>query len=98
MIVGVPREIMESEYRVAITPVGVRELTNEGHTVLIERSAGEGSSIPDEAFARAGGTAVDTSDEIWGSSDLILKVKEPLPQEYVLLRKGQILLTYLHLA
>jgi alanine dehydrogenase len=98
MIVGVPREIMESEYRVAITPVGVRELTNEGHTVLIERSAGEGSSIPDEAFSRAGATTVSTPEEIWGSSDLILKVKEPLPQEYEFLRKGQILFTYLHLA
>jgi alanine dehydrogenase len=98
MIVGVPCEVMESEYRVAITPVGAHELVNEGHTVLVERGAGEGSSIPDDVFARAGATLVDTAEDVWAQADLILKVKEPQPQEFGLLRKGQILFTYLHLA
>ena len=98
MIVGVPREVMESEYRVAITPVGVHELVNEGHTVLVEHGAGDGSSIPDDAFARAGATLAGTAEEIWARADLILKVKEPQPQEFNSLRKGQILFTYLHLA
>jgi len=98
MIVGVPCEVMESEYRVAITPVGVHELVNEGHTVLVEHRAGDGSSIPDDAFARAGASLVGTAEEIWARADLILKVKEPQQQEFAVLRKGQILFTYLHLA
>jgi alanine dehydrogenase len=98
MIVGVPSEVMESEYRVAITPVGAHELVNEGHTVLVEKGAGNGSSIPDEVFARAGATLVDTAEDVWARADLILKVKEPQPQEFDLLGKGQILFTYLHLA
>jgi len=98
MIVGVPCEVMESEYRVAITPVGAHELVNEGHTVLVEAGAGNGSSIPDEAFTRAGATLVDTAEDVWARADLILKVKEPQPKEFGLLRKGQILFTYLHLA
>jgi alanine dehydrogenase len=98
MIVGVPCEVMESEYRVAITPVGVHEFVNEGHTVLVERRAGDGSSIPDDAFARAGATLVDTAADVWARADLILKVKEPQPREFGLLRAGQILFTYLHLA
>jgi alanine dehydrogenase len=98
MIVGVPCEVMESEYRVAITPVGAHELVNEGHTVLVERGAGEGSSIPDDVFARAGATLVDTAEDVWAQADLILKVKEPQPQEFGSLRKDQILFTYLHLA
>lgn len=98
MIVGVPREIMEAEHRVALTPVGVRELAAEGHRVLVERAAGEGSSIPDDAFERAGARLADTAEEVWGEADLILKVKEPLAQEFPLLRKGQMLFTFLHLA
>ncbi|HEX9774843.1 MAG TPA: alanine dehydrogenase [Actinomycetota bacterium] len=98
MIVGVPREIMESEYRVAITPVGVRELASEGHPVMIEAGAGEGSSIPDEEFERAGATMVKDAREIWAGAEMILKVKEPLATEFGLLRPGQILFTYLHLA
>ena len=98
MIVGVPREVMESEYRVAMTPVGVHELATEGHSVVVERTAGEGSSIPDDAFARAGATLVDTAADVWGQADLILKVKEPQPQEFPLLRADQTLFTYLHLA
>jgi alanine dehydrogenase len=98
MIVGVPREVMESEYRVAITPIGVHELVGEGNQVLIELSAGDGSSIPAEAYAQAGATLVESAKDVWGEADLVLKVKEPLPQEFELLRKGQILFTYLHLA
>jgi alanine dehydrogenase len=98
LIVGVPREIMESEYRVAMTPVGVRELTNEGHAVLVEKSAGEGSSIPDDAFLRAGATLIDTADEVWARADLVCKVKEPLGPELARMRAGQIVFTYLHLA
>jgi len=98
MIVGVPREVMESEYRVAITPVGVRELTNEGHDVLIERDAGAGSSIPDVAFERAGAKLVRAAEDVWGDADLVLKVKEPQASELGVMRDGQILFTYLHLA
>jgi alanine dehydrogenase len=98
VIVGVPREVMESEYRVAITPVGVHELVGEGHRVLIERGAGDGSSLPDEAFESAGATLVEGAADVWGGADLIMKVKEPLAQEFAFLRKDQILFTYLHLA
>jgi len=98
MIVGVPREIMESEYRVAITPIGVHELVGEGHRVLIERGAGDGSSIPADAYEQAGGTLVDRAEDVWADAELILKVKEPQRDEYALLSKSQILFTYLHLA
>lgn len=98
MIVGVPTEVMEAEYRVAMTPVGVRELADEGHTVLIQRGAGDGSSIPDTAFERAGASIVDSAAEVWGAADLICKVKEPQASELPLLRDAQILFTYLHLA
>ena len=98
MIVGVPREVMEAEYRVAMTPVGTRELTSDGHTVLVERDAGVGSSIPDVAFERAGAELVRSAEDVWERADLILKVKEPQPNELGLMREGQILFTYLHLA
>ncbi|HEX9713286.1 MAG TPA: alanine dehydrogenase [Actinomycetota bacterium] len=98
MMVGVPREVMEAEHRVAITPVGVRELASEGHTVLLERGAGVGSSILDDAYERAGATLRDRAEEVWGEAELILKVKEPQPSEFALLRKEQILFTFLHLA
>src|SRR5437764_12023077 len=98
MIVGVPCEVMESEYRVAITPVGVHEFASEGHTVLVERGAGDGSSIPDDAFSRAGAALVDTAADVWARADLILKVKEPQQQEFAVPRKGHILFTSLHLA
>ncbi|MGH2795323.1 MAG: alanine dehydrogenase, partial [Actinomycetota bacterium] len=98
MIVGVPREVMEAEYRVAMTPVGTRELTADGHTVLIERDAGAGSSIPDVAFERAGAELVRSAEDVWERADLILKVKEPQRSEFDLMRPGQILFTYLHLA
>jgi alanine dehydrogenase len=98
MIIGVPKEVMEAEYRVAMTPVGVRELTAEGHQVLIERDAGAGSSIPDVAFERAGAELVRSAEDVWERADLILKVKEPQRSEFSMMRAGQILFTYLHLA
>jgi alanine dehydrogenase len=98
MMVGVPRELKDNEYRVAITPAGVRELGVAGHRVLIERAAGVGSSIPDEEFERAGASIVSDADTVFAESDLVLKVKEPVPEEFHRLREGLILFTYLHLA
>jgi len=100
MQIGVPKEIKPDEYRVAITPAGVRELTSAGHQVLIEREAGVGSSIPDEDFIATGARILDDPDDIWAESDLILGVKEPIAAEYARLkaRPNQVLFTYLHLA
>ena len=98
MIVGVPKEVKDNEYRVALTPEGARELTRAGHQVLIEHDAGTGSSIPQSRYERAGAEIVASAEEVWSSSDLILKVKEPIPEEYPRLREGQVLFTYLHLA
>jgi alanine dehydrogenase len=96
--VGVPREIKNNEYRVAITPAGVNELVRAGHEVFVETSAGTGSSIGDDDFAAAGAKVLSTADEVWGTGDLILKVKEPIEPEYHRMRSGQVLFTYLHLA
>ncbi|MFN2488993.1 MAG: alanine dehydrogenase [Actinomycetota bacterium] len=98
MKVGVPREIKDNEYRVAITPAGVRELTVGGHTVVIEHDAGSGSSISDEEFERAGAEIVPNAQAVFSDSDLVLKVKEPIEDEYGLLREDLVLFTYLHLA
>jgi alanine dehydrogenase len=98
MRVGVPREVKNREYRVALTPAGVTELVRSGHEVLVERSAGEGSSIPDGDYVAAGGRIVAAADDVWADADLLLKVKEPVAEEYHRLRKGQTLFTYLHLA
>lgn len=98
MIVGIPREVKDNEYRVAATPAGVRELSVAGHQVLVEAGAGEGSSIPDEAFVKYGAELAGSADEVWSSAELVLKVKEPVQEEYDRLRQGQILFTYLHLA
>jgi len=95
--VGVAKEIKQDEYRVALTPAGALELTRRGHTVMIERAAGEGSAFPDSSYT-AVGAQIASVDEIWAESELVLKVKEPLPDEYGRLREGQILFTYLHLA
>ncbi len=97
MRIGVPRETMESEYRVSLAPAGVRELTLHGHEVLIEHGAGKGSGFSDDAYRRAGGAIVSTAGDAW-SADLVCKVKEPLPEEFQHLRGKQILFTYLHLA
>ncbi|SDR06663.1 alanine dehydrogenase [Thermostaphylospora chromogena] len=98
MKIGVPREVKDNEYRVALTPAGAHELVRHGHEVIVERGAGAGSAIPDEQFEAAGARILDSADDVWGESDLVLKVKEPLPEEYHRLRKGQVLFTYLHLA
>src|SRR5580692_1745419 len=100
MIVGVPKEVKDDEYRVAITPAGVRELVSHGHVVLVEKGAGEGSSIGDDEFVATGAVIVGDADEIWAAADLVLGVKEPVPPEYprLGLRRDQILFTYLHLA
>lgn len=98
MIIGVPTEIKTREYRVGMIPAGVRILTSRGHTVLVQKGAGEGSGISDEEFVKAGAQIVASRDEIWKRAEMIVKVKEPLPEEYPLMREGQILYTYLHLA
>jgi alanine dehydrogenase len=97
MNVGVPKEIKSDEYRVALTPAGALELTSRGHSVLIERGAGQGSAFLDTDY-EAVGARTGSVDEVWGESELVLKVKEPLPEEYGRLREGQVLFTYLHLA
>jgi alanine dehydrogenase len=98
MRVGVPREIKDNEYRVAITPAGVRELVVGGHEVLVEKDAGGGSSISDEAFERAGASIVADPETVFSDSDMVLKVKEPVEGELGMLREGLSLFTYLHLA
>ncbi|MGV1100602.1 alanine dehydrogenase [Thiovibrio sp. JS02] len=98
MIIGVPKEIKEKEFRVAIVPAGVQALSQAGHTVFVEAGAGEGSGIDDGQYQAAGATIAATPQEVWGRADLVMKVKEPLPAEYPLLRQGLILYTYLHLA
>jgi alanine dehydrogenase len=98
MIIGVPREVKSDEYRVAMLPVGVEELTHAGHQVLIEAGAGVGSGIADQEYREQGAQLVASAAEVFAAADLIVKVKEPLPQEWKLLRAGQTLFTYLHLA
>ncbi|MDQ1601809.1 MAG: alanine dehydrogenase [Actinomycetota bacterium] len=98
MKVGIPREVKNHEYRVAITPAGVHELVRHGHEVFIEKDAGAGSSIPDTDYQAAGAQTLGTADDVWATGDLILKVKEPVEQEYGRMREGQTLFTYLHLA
>jgi alanine dehydrogenase len=98
VIVGIPKEVKDNEYRVAATPEGVHELVRAGQEVLVEEGAGAGSNIPQQRYVRAGAEIVATAEEVWASSDMIVKVKEPVPQEYGRLREGQILFTYLHLA
>jgi alanine dehydrogenase len=96
--VGIPREVKNHEYRVAITPSGVHELVRHGHQVYVEADAGVGSSIRDEDYVTAGATILPEADDVWATGDLILKVKEPIAQEYDRMREGQTLFTYLHLA
>ncbi|WP_093717695.1 alanine dehydrogenase [Actinacidiphila alni] len=98
MKVGIPREVKNNEFRVAITPAGVHELVRNGHQVFVEQGAGGGSSIPDEEYVSAGAGILATADEVWATADLLLKVKEPIAEEYHRLRKDQTLFTYLHLA
>src|SRR5437016_12743005 len=96
MVIGVPGEVKEGENRVALTPDGTRELSSHGHTVLVERGAGEGSAIHDREY-RAAGAQIGSAEDAW-AADLVVKVKEPQPEELARLRRGLILFTYLHLA
>jgi alanine dehydrogenase len=98
MKVGIPREVKNHEYRVAITPAGVRELTDHGHEVYLEQDAGAGSRLADDAYVAAGATIIPSADEVWGIADMVLKVKEPIAEEYHRMRPGLTLFTYLHLA
>jgi len=98
MIIGVPKEIKTEENRVAVTPTGVAGFAARNHKVLIEKGAGLGSGLTDQAYESAGATIADTAKEVWQQADMIMKVKEPQPSEYPLMRAGQILFTYLHLA
>jgi alanine dehydrogenase len=98
MIIGVPKEIKEQEQRVALLPAAAQQLVRRGHSLLVEKTAGLGSGYADEEYARAGAEIVDHAADVFKRADMIVKVKEPLPAEFELLRKGQILFTYLHLA
>ena len=98
MIIGIPKEVKDHEYRVAATPEGVRELTRTGHRVLVEEGAGDGSSLSSDRYKRAGAELVADASEVWRQSDMILKVKEPVGSEFEHLREGKVLFTYLHLA
>ena len=98
MIVGIPTEVKKHEYRVGIVPAGVRALVNNNHKVIIQKGAGVGSGITDEDYQVAGAQILDTAREVYDQAEMIMKVKEPLPEEYELLRDGQLLYTYLHLA
>lgn len=98
MRVGIPTEVKDNEYRVAITPVGVHELVAHGHEVFVQRGAGVGSTIPDAEYEREGATLLEDPDELWAAAEMVLKVKEPVPEEYHRLRPDLVLFTYLHLA
>ncbi|WP_372727895.1 alanine dehydrogenase [Nocardioides sp.] len=98
MKVGVPKEVKNHEYRVAITPIGVHELVAHGHEVVVQTGAGLGSSITDDEYVAAGARILPDADEVWGAADMVLKVKEPVAEEYHRMREGQTLFTYLHLA
>lgn len=98
MIIGIPREVKDNEFRVAIVPAGVRQLALDGHTVLVEHNAGEGSGITNEEFAAAGAELTDGPADIFARADMIIKVKEPMPEEYAMIREGQIIFTFFHFA
>ena len=98
MKIGLPKEIKDNEYRVGLTPAGVQALAHAGHTVFVQKTAGEGSGFKDEQYVKAGGQLLDTADEVWATGDMIVKVKEPVAPEYPRMRENQLLFTYLHLA
>jgi len=98
VIVGLPKEIKDNEYRVGLTPAGVRALKDAGHDIRVEVNAGEGSGFDDTLYERAGATMVSSADEVWATAEMIVKVKEPIAPEYPRMREGQLLFTYLHLA
>jgi len=98
MKIGLPKEIKDNEYRVGLTPAGVRAFTDAGHNVFVETAAGEGSGFANELYEKAGAKILDTADDVWGEGDMIVKVKEPIAPEYPRMRENQLLFTYLHLA
>jgi len=98
MKIGLPKEIKDNEYRVGLTPAGVQALAHAGHEVYVQKTAGEGSGFTDEQYVGAGGKLLDTADDVWGTGDMIVKVKEPIAPEYPRMRENQLLFTYLHLA
>jgi alanine dehydrogenase len=98
MIIGLPKEIKDNEYRVGLTPAGVRALTDAGHRVVVEKDAGAGSGFEDELYQLAGASILDSPDDVWAQGEMIVKVKEPIAPEYPRMREGQLLFTYLHLA
>lgn len=98
MIIGLPKEIKDNEYRVGLTPAGVRALTDAKHRVVVETNAGAGSGFEDSLYERAGATILNSADEVWGEGEMIVKVKEPIEPEYPRMRENQLLFTYLHLA
>ena len=98
MRIGVPKEVKNHEYRVAITPIGVHELVAHGHEVSVEKDAGVGSQIDDAEYVAAGARIIDSADDVWGEAEMVLKVKEPVAEEYHRMAEGQVLFTYLHLA
>ncbi|HEY3601418.1 MAG TPA: NAD-binding protein, partial [Chthoniobacterales bacterium] len=98
MIIGIPKEIKPQENRVSLVPAAAQQLTKRGHTVLVQKDAGMGSGYPDSDYAAAGARVMEKAADLFADAEMIVKVKEPLPAEYELLRKGQILFTYLHLA
>jgi len=98
MIVGLPKEVKDNEYRVGLVPAGVKALTSGGHTMLVQTKAGDGSGITDKEYLTAGAEIVDSAEEIWSRGEMVVKVKEPIASEYGFLREGLILYTYLHLA
>ena len=98
MKIGLPKEIKDNEYRVGLTPAGVNALTDAGHKVFVQKSAGEGSGFSDDQYVNAGGEILATADDVWGEGEMIVKVKEPISPEYPRMRENQLLFTYLHLA
>ena len=98
MKIGLPKEIKDNEYRVGLTPAGVSALSDAGHEVFVQKSAGEGSGFADEQYVNAGAKILETADEVWQTGDMIVKVKEPIAPEYPRMRENQLLFTYLHLA
>src|SRR5689334_12687160 len=98
MIIGVPKEIKNNENRVALTPAGAQELVKRGHTVYVQAKAGEGSGFSDEEYAKAGGKMIATAEEVFSLAEMIMKVKEPIEQEYKLIKKDQLVFTYFHFA
>jgi len=98
MIIGIPKEIKDHEYRIAIVPGGVQSMVKNGHTVLVEKGASEGSGISEEKYKESGARIIESKEELFAKANMIMKVKEPLPEEFELLREGQILYTFLHLA